>query len=66
MAGKGNIGLEAEIAFQIADLLQYRFFRLGRMTTAVQQSEHQGSELMAKRQAGKTDAGRFALARNGE
>ena len=59
LAGERNIGLEVELTFQIPDLFQQRWIGLGRVPTALQQSQNQRGELVPHRDAGKMHAWRL-------
>ncbi len=55
LAGQRDIGLEVELALQVADLLQQCRISLGRVTTGLQQRQYQRGELVAHGDTGKAD-----------
>ncbi|MNV13018.1 hypothetical protein D3C71_1036450 [compost metagenome] len=56
MAGQTHVDVEVEVAIQGLDLVDHVRLHLGRMAASPQQGQHQRSELVAQRQAGKTKA----------
>ena len=53
MAGERNVGFKMKACRQRLDLLDQLGVKLGRITADLQQRQHQRSEFMAKRDAGK-------------
>ncbi len=64
VAGERNIGLEVELALEIADLLLHGRIGLGGVTAALQQGEYQRGKFMTHGDAGKMNARGLALRRD--
>ncbi|MNM58678.1 hypothetical protein D3C81_699170 [compost metagenome] len=66
MAGQADIGFKTIFASNPLDLINNMLFNLGRSSADLQQSQYQGSKLMAQWDTGKGDAGLFPNAIHAE
>ena len=66
VAGQAHVDLKAEVTVECLDLVNNLLLDFGRMATAPEQRQHQRSEFVAERQAGKAQARGAASTLHGE